>query len=34
MGQYITAATQYNHGRIARYLDVLNSRQHLQDMLD
>ena len=31
---YITVDTHYNHSRIARYLDILNSRQHLQGVLD
>ena len=34
LGYYINASTNYNHARIARYLDVLNSRQHLQNVLD
>ena len=34
MGYYITSSTHFNHSRIARYLDVLNSRQHLQGVLD
>ena len=34
MNAYTTSSTQYNHSRIARYLDVLSSRQQLQQVLD
>ena len=34
IGYYITASTNFNHALIARYLDILNSRQHLQNVLD